>query len=477
MSQVDVASPTHQPSPGFGPADAATLAARLGATYASGRTRPLAWRQQQLAALGRMLEECEDQLVAALRVDLGRAPFEAWGADLRATAREVEDLQRHLADWMKPERRKVPLLFRPGRAQIVREPVGVVLVIAPWNYPVQLLVAPLAAALAAGNAVVCKPSEVSGATSAALARMLPEYLDTDAVAVVEGGVPETTALLDQRWDHILYTGNGTVGRIVATAAARHLTPVTLELGGKSPAIVTADANLKLAASRIAFSKFLNAGQTCVASDHVWVQREVEDEFLELLGKEISKRYGAAPRRSKDFGRIVNTLHAERLKGLLDGGGYELVCGGEVDVTERYVAPTVLRGVSRDAAVMGDEIFGPVLPVLAFDDVAEVTDAITAGDKPLALYLFTGSDETVEQVLGTTSSGGVCVNDAMTHLLVPTLPFGGVGDSGYGAYHGRWGFETFSHRKSVYARPTWFRDPPLFNPPFPRWKARLTRRVF
>ena len=228
-------------------------------------------------------------------------------------------MQRHLGSWMKPERRKVPALFRPGRAEIVREPLGVVLVIAPWNYPVQLLLAPLAAALAAGNAVVCKPSEVSPASSAALARILPEYLDPDAVAVVEGGIPETTALLDQRWDHILYTGNGTVGRIVAAAAAKHLTPVTLELGGKSPVIVTKDANLKLAASRVAFSKFLNAGQTCVASDHVYVEREVEQEFLDAAdARRSSKRYGANPRNSKDFGRMVNTGHAERIKGLLDG---------------------------------------------------------------------------------------------------------------------------------------------------------------
>ena len=262
--------------------DAAALRDTLRATFAEGRTRPLAWRQEQLAALGRMLVEREDELVAALGEDLGRAPFEAWAADLRATAREIEDLQHHLGDWTAPERQKVPLLFRPGKAEVVREPLGVVLIIAPWNYPVQLLVAPLAAALAAGNAVVGKPSEVAPATSAALARLLPQYLDPDAVAVVEGGVPETTTLLEQRWDHILYTGNGTVGRIVATAAAKHLTPVTLELGGKSPVIVTDDANIKLAASRIAFAKFLNAGQTCVAADHVLVHRDVEAEFLEAL---------------------------------------------------------------------------------------------------------------------------------------------------------------------------------------------------
>jgi aldehyde dehydrogenase (NAD+) len=350
-------------------------------------------------------------------------------------------------------------------------------VIAPWNYPVQLLLAPVAAALAAGNAVVCKPSEVAPASSAALARILPEYVDTDAVAVVEGGIPETTALLEQRWDHILYTGNGAVGRIVAAAAAKHLTPVTLELGGKSPVVVARDANIKLAASRVAFAKFLNSGQTCVAADHVYVHRDVEQQFLAALRAEIAQRYGPAPQESRDFGRMVNVSHTQRVKNLLDQGGYEVVCGGEVDVERRYVAPTVLRGVSPDAAVMGEEIFGPVLPVLTFDDLTEVTAAINAGDKPLALYVFTASDETVEQVLSSTSSGGVCVNDAISHLLVSSLPFGGVGDSGYGSYHGRWGFETFSHRRAVYRRPSWMMDPPLLNPPYGPWKQKLARRFF
>ncbi|MCW2847897.1 MAG: aldehyde dehydrogenase [Marmoricola sp.] len=477
MSQVDLTPEQASEGSAVSPVDAAQLVARLRATYAAGRTRTLGWRQQQLAALGRMLVEREDELIEALREDLGRAPFEAWAADLRATAREVEDLQRHLATWMKPHRQKVPWLFRPGRADLIHEPLGVVLVIAPWNYPVQLLIAPLAAALAAGNVVVCKPSEVAPATSAAIARILPLYLDPSAVAVVEGGIPETTALLEQRWDHILYTGNGSVGRIVAAAAAKHLTPVTLELGGKSPVIVARDANVKLAASRIAFAKFLNAGQTCVAADHVWVHADLAEKFLAAMRSEISKRYGSNPRASKDFGRIINSRHAQRIKDLLDGRGYEVVAGGEVDVKGKYVAPTVLRDVSRDAAVMNEEIFGPVLPVLTFEDLDEVTDAINEGDKPLALYLFTASDHTVEQVLATTSSGGMCVNDAISHLLVPALPFGGVGDSGYGAYHGRWGFETFSHRRAVLRRPSWLVDAPMLNPPYPRWKARLTRKVF
>ena len=451
------------------------LAERMRATYRTGRTRSEEWRRGQLQALGRLLTEREDDLLAALAADLGKPPFEAWLTDLRATGREIEHAEKHLASWMRPVSQKVPLLLQPNKASVIHEPLGAVLVIAPWNYPVHLLLAPLAAALAAGNTVVCKPSEVAPATSAIMAKLLPAYLDPEAVAVVEGGVPETTALLEQRWDHILYTGNGTVGRIVAEAAAKHLTPVTLELGGKSPAIVDKDANLKLAAGRIAFAKWTNAGQTCVSVDHVLVHRDVEDELVELLAAEVRNRFGKDPRTSTDFGRIVNTGHALRLSQLVDAGGFEVVTGGEADEAERYVAPTLLRGVTRDAAVMQEEIFGPVLPVLAVDDVDEAIAAVNAGEKPLALYVF--GDENVEKVLAETSSGGVCVNDAMVQVGVTSLPFGGVGGSGYGAYHGRWGFETFSHRKAVVRRPAWYADSPVLRPPFSRWKQAIVRKVF
>jgi aldehyde dehydrogenase (NAD+) len=337
------------------------------------------------------------------------------------------------------------------------------------------MLTPLAAALAAGNTVVCKPSEVAPATSAAMARFIPEYLDPEAVVVVEGGVPETTALLEQRWDHILYTGNGTVGRIVAEAAAKHLTPVTLELGGKSPAIVDKDANLKLAAGRIAFAKWTNAGQTCVSVDHVYVHRDVEEELVDLLAAEIKGRFGKDPRSSTDFGRIVNTGHALRLSQLIDAGGFEVVCGGDADEAERYVAPTLLRGVSRDAAVMQEEIFGPILPVVAVDDVDDAIAAVNAGDKPLALYVF--GEENVDKVLTETSSGGACVNDAMVQVGVNELPFGGVGRSGYGAYHGKWGFETFSHAKAVLRRPSWLADAPIMRPPFSGWKQAIVKKLY
>src|SRR4051812_6955482 len=320
--------------------DAAGVVRRLREGFDSGLTRPLEWRDAQLEALGRMLVECEDELVAALHEDLGRPRFEAWAADLRVTGRDIEHLRKHLQEWAAPEKQKTPWILRPSKAEIVREPLGVVLVISPWNYPVHLLLSPLAAAIAAGNAAVCKPSEVSAATSRAIARLLPQYLDPRAYAVVEGGVPETTALLEERWDHVFYTGNGTVGRIVAAAAAKHLTPVTLELGGKSPAIVDKDANLKLAAGRIAFAKWTNAGQTCVSVDHVYVHRDVEEELVGLLAEEVRGRFGKDPRESTDFGRIVNTGHALRLSQLIDAGGFEVVVGGDADEAERYVAPTL-----------------------------------------------------------------------------------------------------------------------------------------
>lgn len=458
------------------PSPARDLVDGLRSAFVAGRTRDLDWRRAQLAALSRMLTENEDALLAALAADLGKPRFEAWAGDLAAAAGEADHLRKNLGTWAKGSSARLPLPFLPGRASVEPQPRGVVLVIAPWNYPVYLLVTPLAAAIAAGNAVVCKPSELAPATSELLTSLAEKYLDTHAIAFVEGGVEETTALLEQRFDHILYTGNGTVGRIVAQAAARHLTPTTLELGGKCPAIVDADANLKQAASRIAFAKWSNAGQTCIAVDHVWVHRAVHDELVERLTAEIATRYGADPRQSPDFGRIVNERHTERIAGLLDGAGYEAVAaGGTVDVDARYIAPTIVTGVKPDAALMGEEIFGPVLPVLVFDDVSEPIAHLRAGDHPLALYVFARSS--ADRVLAETTSGGACVNDAMLQVFPPSLPFGGVGESGYGSYHGKWGFDTFSHQRAVYRRPSFFVEPALARAPYTALKERIARLVY
>jgi aldehyde dehydrogenase (NAD+) len=436
----------------------------------------MAWRTAQIDAMTRMLVEREQDFLDALAADLGKPAVEGWLTDLAQVTAELGHLRRHLKAWAAPESVPVPARVRPGRARVVAEPLGAVLVIAPWNYPVQLLLLPMAYAIAAGNAVCGKPSEVAPRVSETLARWVPRYLDTTAVTLVEGDAAVGAELLTERWDHIFYTGGGRVGRIVMEAAARQLTPVTLELGGKSPAIVTGDANLEVAARRIAWGKFMNAGQTCVAPDYVLVDRRVEAHFLELIVASIEGFYGSDPRASADYGRIVNERHLERLVGLLDSlTTSRVVTGGESDRPTRYLAPTVLAGTTWDEAVMGDEIFGPILPVLAVDDVSEAIAVVNAHDKPLSLYVFSEDDAVVERVITNTSSGGVCTNGTLLHLAVPDLPFGGVGPSGTGAYHGKAGFETFSHRKAVLVRSTRF-DPPAMYPPYGRMKQWLMRRV-
>lgn len=456
-------------------ADAAEIIDGLRATLRGGLTRPAAWRRSQLAQLRRLLIEGEADLLEALRIDLGKSSAEAYATDIGFTLGEIRHMEAHLDKWMAARRVPLGLKLRPGAARIVPEPLGVVLVIAPWNLPVQLLLVPIATALAAGNAVVGKPSEVTPHVSAVLARLIPRYLDTRAVAIVEGGVDETTALLEQRFDHIFYTGNGQVGRIIMAAAARHLTPVTLELGGKSPVIVDRTANLDVAARRIVWAKLANAGQACIAPDYVLVHRDVQDELVGRLTAAVRDFYGDDPKASRDFSRIVNARHWRRLKGLLDAGGYASVaCGGDGDEASYYLAPTILTGVRPDAAVMAEEIFGPILPVLTVDDVEAAIAHVNAGEKPLALYVFAEDLAVVDHILAATSSGGACVNGTILQVTVSDLPFGGVGASGMGAYHGKSGFDTFSHLRSVLVRSTRF-DPPVMYPPITRLKAHLMRR--
>jgi aldehyde dehydrogenase (NAD+) len=385
---------------------------------------------------------------------------------------EIDYTLKRLRGWMRPERVGTRLVTKPSRGRIVREPLGVVFVIAPWNYPVHLALAPVVGAIAAGNCVVIKPSEVTAHTSAALAKLIPEYLDTECVTVIEGGVPETQALLGEAWDHVFYTGNGTVGRVVMEAAAKHLTPVTLELGGKSPTIVDETADLEVAGRRVAWGKFLNAGQTCIAPDYVLAMKSVADRFVEHVRRAIFDFYGPDPQVSPDYARVVDDRHFQRLANLLSSG--TITIGGEHDEATRYFAPTVLRDVAPDSPVMQDEIFGPILPVLTVDSIDEAIAFVNERDKPLALYVFTKSNSTADRVLDQTSSGGACVNATMYHVAVPTLPFGGVGKSGMGAYHGRSTFETFSHAKSVLrkgVRP----DPALAYPPYTNTKDRLIRK--
>ena len=449
------------------------LVAELRRTFDTGRTRPIAWRRKQLQRLLALVTEREAELCEAVAADFGKPRFEAWATETGFVASDVKHTLANLARWMRPERAPTNLTAMPGRSRVLREPLGCVLIIAPWNYPIQLVLSPLAAALAAGNCAVLKPSELTPAVSAVLAKLVPEYLDREAVRVVGGAVEETTALLRERWDHIFFTGGGTVGRVVMEAAAKHLTPVTLELGGKSPCIVDDDVDLETAARRIVWGKFVNAGQTCVAPDYVLVQRKVEAALLDAMKKVITEFYGADPQQSPDLTRIVNTRHHARLVALLGDG--EVVTGGTHDAATRYLAPTILTKVKLDGALMRDEIFGPILPVIPVDGVDEAIRFVRAREKPLALYVYSRRRATVDDVLAQTSSGGVCINDCLMHLGVHELPFGGVGPSGMGAYHGKAGFECFSHRKAVLDRPT-FIDPVLRYPPYSAERERWARRV-
>ncbi len=437
--------------------------------FDGGRTQSLAWRRAQLAALETMLTDCEKEIIAALQSDLGKPPQEAWMTEVSTVKAEAAWCRRHLRQWTRPLRVHTPAIAQPARSWLQPEPLGVVLIIGAWNYPLQLTLAGLAAAVAAGNCVVLKPSELAPATSALLARRLPEFLDRDCVRVIEGGADETGALLENAFDHILYTGSGRVGRIVMAAAARHLTPVTLELGGKSPCVVLPDAELECAARRIAWGKFTNAGQTCIAPDYILTDAETEARLVPRLIDAIREMYGDDPARSTSYGRIVNGRHFVRVKNLLGSG--TLVLGGQTDAADRYIAPTILTNVSPDSAVMREEIFGPVLPLLRIRDEQEAIRFIRERDKPLAAYLFTDNHAAEQRFIDGVSAGNMCINDTMMFMAVHELPFGGVGQSGMGAYSGERGFRTFSHMKAVMKR-GWWPDVPLRYAPYTETQVAL-----
>ncbi len=450
-----------------------SVADTLRIAYNKGLTRPLAWRKHQLEQMVKMLEENESAFLDALATDLGKPRVEGFITDIAFVTSEVKSMIKNLKKWNKPERVGTPLVAMPGKSSLIPEPVGVVLVIAPWNYPIHLLLVPVAGAIAAGNAVVMKPSEVTESTSALLATLVPKYLDSSAIALVEGGVPETTELLTQHFDHIFYTGNGTVGRVVMAAAVKNLTPVTLELGGKSPVIIDATANLRVAARRIAWGKWLNAGQTCIAPDYVMVNASVRDGFVEELGKAVAEFFGSDPKESKSYGRIVSPHHFARVSSLMEGG--TAVIGGETDASTRYIAPTVLLDVNPDAQIMKEEIFGPLLPVIDVASTGEAIAHINANPHPLALYLFTGDKRVAADVVNRTTAGGVTVNGTIMHFSNPNLPFGGIGESGMGGYHGKAGVRLFQHMKPVLTRGTKI-DPSIAYPPYTDRKAKIFRKV-
>jgi len=433
-----------------------------------------AQRRERLERLRRAILARRAEIAAAIHTDLRRPPAETEIAEIHGTLDEIGHAVRRLPRWMRGMRAPTPLLLFGTSSRITYEPRGVVLIMAPWNYPFSLVVNPLVAAIAAGNCVILKPSEKAPATAALLARLIAETFDPSEVAVVEGGPDVATALLDLPFDHIFFTGSTAIGRIVMAAAARHLASVTLELGGKSPAIVDASADIAAAAERIVWGKFLNAGQTCIAPDYVHVHASREREFLDAATAALARLYGGSEEErqaSPDLARIVDDGHFRRLKDLVErtvAAGARLEAGGRFDAAARYVAPTILSAVRQDAPVMESEIFGPVLPVLAYGALDEVVRLVRAGGKPLAMYVFARDRGVTDRILRETSAGATVVGNTMLYYANPDLPFGGVGASGMGSYHGDYGFRTFSHARPV----LWQREPALIRFFFPPYRGRL-----
>ena len=441
------------------------------AFFATHATRDLAWRLAALDRLERAILAHEQRLTQALHADFRKCAFEAYVTEIGQVLGEIRLHQRKLRAWAKPRRVPGVMTNFPSSNQILREPYGVTLIIAPWNYPFYLVMNPLVGALSAGNCAVLKPAEYAPHTSAAIKELIRETFPPEYVSVIVGGTAENQALLDEPFDHIFFTGSTSLGRIVMEKAARHLTPVCLELGGKSPCLVDRDADLAVAGRRIAWGKFLNAGQTCVAPDYVLVHQEVKDALVAELKKAIRQMYGEDPRTSPDYPRIINDRQMAHLKRLMQDG--TVLSGGETDEAERYLAPTLMTGVRPEDPIMQEEIFGPVLPILTYETLGEAIAFVNARPKPLALYFFSSSRHSQDLVLAQTSSGGACLNDTVCHLGNHHLPFGGVGGSGMGGYHGWHSFDAFSHRRGVLSKPTWI-DIPLRYAPY-LGKLNLVKR--
>ena len=435
-------------------------------------TKTLAFRQEMLTRLELALVRWEGDFLDALKADLNKQPYEAYMSELGPTLEELRFARKHLRRWMRPSRRPTPMSQFPSKSTVYREPYGVSLILSPWNYPVYLTLGPLVSAIAAGCTAVVKPGEDAPATAHVLARVLGEVFPPEYIRVVEGDRTAAEALLEQPFDYIFFTGSPGVGRKVMAAAARNLTPVTLELGGKSPVILTEDADLELAARRIAWGKFLNAGQTCVAPDHVWVPAARQEAFVQALGRQIEALYGPDPLAGEDLPRIVNQRHFDRLLALMEGA--RVAVGGGSDRARLRIAPTVLTEVTEQSPAMGEEIFGPILPVLSYDSLPELVARQKDKPRPLALYLFTRSSQAERLVLGSLSYGGGCVNDTIVHLATPHLPFGGVGNSGMGSCHGKAGFDTFTHEKSVLKKGRL--DLPVRYPPYGGKKLSTLKKL-
>lgn len=449
--------------------DISSIVKKQRAYFATGATLDISVRITALKRLQQAIRMREEKLCAALRKDLGKSPDESYMCEIGLTLSELSYQIRHLKKWARPIRHSTDLTNFHGKSFSVREPYGCVLVMAPWNYPFLLCIEPVVGAIAAGNCCVLKPSAYSPATSAAIRELIGEVFPEKYVAVIEGGRAENGALLEERFDYIFFTGGVSVGKLVMEKAAAHLTPVTLELGGKSPCIVDATCDLKRAAARIAFGKYLNCGQTCVAPDYLLIDRTVKEEFLRLFTKAVIRMYGEEPLKNPNYGKIINQKHFMRLTALMDRE--KLVFGGQICRETLQIAPAVMDGVTAEDAVMQEEIFGPILPVMEFDKIGQAFDFVRRREKPLAAYLFTGNRKTEKEFLGRVSFGGGCINDTVLHIATSRMGFGGVGNSGMGSYHGRKSFETFSHEKSILKKYGWL-DLPLRYQPYTKEKNKM-----
>lgn len=442
-------------------------------TFATGRTKDYQWRVQQLQQIKKLALEQEEKILDAMKKDLHKGTQESWLSEIGSVVSEVDHSIKHLKKWMKPRKVSTPMVAQPAKSYMLPEPLGTVLVIGAWNYPLLLVLAPVIAAVSAGNCAVVKPSELASNVSHLLAEMVPQYLDNDAVIVVEGAVEETSELLKQKFDHIIYTGGEAVGKIVMRAAAEHLTPVTLELGGKSPCIVDNSANIDVTAARIVWSKWMNAGQTCVAPDYVLVEKSRVNQLIDAIKTKLAEFYGDDLQGNEDYGRIISERHCQRIASYLEG--QNVVHGGKVVVEEKFIEPTIVLDPLLDSQIMQEEIFGPLLPIVTLDSITEAIPFVNQRAKPLALYAYTNDSVYEKDVLHDTSAGMVCINDGFMFAANSNLPFGGVGNSGMGAYHGQIGFDNFSHLKTVMKR-SFFFDLDLRYPPFNSKKLGLIKKI-
>lgn len=430
--------------------------------FAKGETLDLDYRINALRRLKEYIKKYEEEICGALKEDLNKSPFEAYATEIGFVYAELNEMIKKLPRWSRVKRVRTPLTQFKSVSYIVSEPYGVVLIMSPWNYPFQLSVTPLIGAIAGGNCAIVKPSAYSPRTSSVIAKIIGECFENKYIAVIEGGREANGELLNEKFDYIFFTGSVGVGKVVMEAASRNLTPVTLELGGKSPCIVDKSANIEISAKRIVWGKTVNSGQTCVAPDYCFAHREIKQDLIEAMKKCIRDFYGESPCKNPEYPKIVNEKHFKRLLALLDSG--EVVEGGDFDEENLKISPTILDNVSFDSPVMQEEIFGPILPVIEYDDIEKVISYINSRPKPLALYLFTGDSKLEKTVIKRVPFGGGCINDTLVHLATSHMPFGGVGESGMGGYHGKWSFDTFTHKKSIMKK-SFLMDIELRYPPY------------